>query len=443
MAAMPSEDDSPGAPRDSGAAAEPSLARWPRGGLVVFVTLLVGYAAFYFCRANVDAALPYLAAEFGYDKSRLGTVSSIAILGYAVGKVVLGTATEAVGGRRMFLFALFGSVFASLAIGVTPAFLGVAALICVNRFVQSGGWSGVVDVASRWYPRATYGTVMGGLATSYEIGNVVALLVSGVVAYRFGWRALFVVNPLLLALVGAVAFFTLRSAPSRESAGALLAAGVRPSAPKHDPRRVLRALLKQRAFWFALVLSFVLTFVRTGFLTWTPTFLAEIGKGEPHAVPTAIAKSAVFPAAGMIGAIVVGRLSDRLGPGRRAPAMATSLALLVVSVLLLAHVGVGSSRIALVAVGACGLFLLGPYSLLSGAVSLDVAEDGGAAAAAGLIDGVGYLGASLSGVVIGTLAERGGWAAAFDAVAAMSALALVITLIWARESPARTAPDTP
>jgi sugar phosphate permease len=422
--------------RDAAHAAE---ARWPHGGLTVFVTLLVGYAAFYFCRANVDAALPYLAAEFHYDKAKIGTVTSIAILGYAVGKIVLGAATEAVGGRRMFLFALFGSVFASLAIGVTPAFLGVAVLICLNRFVQSGGWSGVVDVASRWYPRATYGTVMGGLATSYEIGNVVALLVCSAVAYRFGWRALFLVNPLLLAIVGAVAFFTLRDAPARE----LIAAGVKPSAPKHDPRLVLRALLKKRALWYALVLSFVLTFVRTGFLTWTPTFLAEIAKGEANAVPTAIAKSAVFPAAGMIGAVVVGRLSDRLGPGRRAPAMATSLALLVLSVLLLAHAGVGSSRLALVAVGACGLFLLGPYSLLSGAVSLDVAEDGGAAAAAGLVDGVGYLGASLSGVVIGTLAERGGWAAAFDAVAVMSAIALAITLVWAREARADIARDTP
>ncbi len=401
--------------------------RWPRGASSVFLTLLLGYAGFYFCRANVDAALPYLQADYGYDKARLGTVTSIAILGYAIGKVVLGAATEAVGGRAMFLFALFSSVIASFAIGATHLFFGVAALICLNRFAQSGGWSGLVDVASRWFPRASYGTVMGGLSTSYELGNVVALLVSGAVAYRFGWRALFVVNPAVLAIIGLVALFTLRGAPAPAQG--------RPSpAKKHEVRSVLRALAKQRALGYALVLSFVLTFVRTGFLTWTPTFLAELAKGEAHAVPIAIAKSAVFPAAGMIGALVVGRLSDRLGPGRRAPAMAASLALLVASVLLLAHAGVGSTRVAIVAVGACGLFLLGPYSLLSGAVSLDVAEDGGAATAAGLVDGVGYVGASLSGVVLGALADRGGWPLAFDAVALVSAVALAITIAWSRDS---------
>lgn len=409
---------------------------WPRGGVAVFVTLLVGYASFYFCRANVDAALPYLEAEYGYDKEKLGAVASIAILGYALGKVVLGTLAEATGGRRMFLFALFGSVVASLAIGATQAFVGVAALVVVNRFVQSGGWSAVVDVASRWYPRATHGAVMGGLATSYEIGNVIALLVSGAVADRLGWRALFRVNPLVLAAVGVVAFFTLRDAPAAAPAGD---GAPRAPAPKHDPKTVWRALLRRPALWYALVLSFILTFVRTGFLTWTPMFLADITKGEAHAVPKAIAKSAIFPAAGMIGAIVVGRLSDRGGPGRRAPAMATSLALLVVSILFLAHAGVGSKWVAFGAIGACGLFLLGPYSLLSGAVSLDLAEDGGAATAAGVIDGVGYVGASLAGIVIGTLAKRGGWAAAFDAVAAMSAVALIVTLAWARDRRAHLA----
>jgi sugar phosphate permease len=330
----------------------------------------------------------------------------------------------------MFLFAVFAAVAASLGIRVSAGFLGIAALVCLNRFVQCGGWSGLVDVVSRWFPRATHGSVMGGLSTSYEIGNVVALLLSSVVAQRFGWRALFVVNPLLLALVGVVAFVTLKSAPAKPLEGAPAAAG---AAPKPPLASVVAGLLRQRAMRYALFLSLILTFVRTGFLNWTPTFLAEVGKGEANAVPAAIAKSAVFPAAGMIGAIVVGRWSDAFGRGRRAPTMALSLALLVASVLWLAHVGVGNSHVAIAAVGACGLFLLGPYSLLSGAVSLDVADEHGAGAAAGLVDGVGYAGASLAPIVMGAIAQRHGWTAVFDVVAAAAAVACAVAMMWARE----------
>jgi sugar phosphate permease len=133
----------------------------------------------------------------------------------------------------------------------------------------------------------------------------------------------------------------------------------------------------------------------------------------------------------------MGAASDRLGRGRRAPIMASSLALLAVSVLVLAHAGIDRMEVALVALGACGLFLLGPYSLLAGAVALDVAEgahEGGAATAAGLMDGIGYVGASLAGVVMGTLAQRRGWSAAFDAVAACTLVALIVSILWARSA---------
>ncbi len=400
------------------------------GAAKVFWTLLVGYAAFYLCRANVDAAAPLLEKAFGYDKVRLGALSSLGTLAYALGKVTLGPLGDRIGGRRIFLLCLFGSVVASVTLGavagVFPLLLGVAVL---NRFAQSGGWGGLVDVVSRWFARDRYGTVMGGLSTSYELGNVVALVLSGVIGARFGWRALFVVNPLLLALVGLVAFFTLEGQPPSDEADQAATQGAKEASPPRT-REVLVALAKQPAFWFGLGLSFLLTFARSGFLAWTPMFLSEVtGK-----VQGGIVKSAIFPAAGVASALAVGRYSDRLGPGRRAPVMTVMLALLTVAVLVLAHFGTKSAALAFPMIGVCGLMLLGPYSLLGGAVSLDVAGESGAATAAGLVDGVGYLGGSLAGILMGFLAKRWGWSAAFDAVAVAALLGALLAAVWSRLS---------
>jgi sugar phosphate permease len=404
---------------------------------LIFVTLLVGYAGFYLCRANLDAAMPYLQRERGWDKEQLGRLSSAAILAYAIGKVLLGATTEIVGGRRIFLFALFGAVLASLGLGFATGFGAFVALACANRFVQSGGWGGLVNVVSKWFDPARHGAVMGGLSTSYEAGNVVALLISSAVAHRFGGHALFVVNPLLLAVIGVFAIFTLKDAPPSKKT--MEGEGYRDAREvpeeKVSLREVMRRLGRQRSFWFALVMSFVLTFVRTGFLTWTPLFLAEVSRkqGLAGGDAAAIAKSAVFPAAGMFGTVIMGAWSDRLGRGKRAPVMAWSLVLLVASILVLAHGGIDRIAVALVALSACGLFLLGPYSLLAGAVALDCAEGAGAATAAGWMDGVGYAGASLAGIVIGTTSQRFGWAAAFDAVAAVTFVGLIVSIVWARE----------
>jgi sugar phosphate permease len=380
--------------------------------------------------------MPFLQRERGWDKEQLGRLSSAAILSYAIGKVILGATTEIVGGRRIFLFALFGAVIASLGLGFATGFGAFVALACLNRFVQSGGWSGLVNVVSKWFDPARHGAVMGGLSTSYEAGNVVALLISGAVAHHWGGRALFVVNPLLLAVIGFVAIFTLKDAPTpepeKEPDGYRATKDV--AQPKVSLPEVLKHLFAQRSFWFALAMSFVLTFVRTGFLTWTPLFLAEVSRkqGLAGGDAAAIAKSAVFPAAGMFGTVIMGAWSDRLGRGKRAPVMAWSLVLLVISILVLAHGGIDRIAVALVALAACGLFLLGPYSLLAGAVALDCAEGPGAATAAGLMDGVGYVGASLAGILIGTVSQRHGWAAAFDAVAIVTALGLVTSIVWAR-----------
>ena len=167
----------------------------------VLCFLFFAYGSFYLCRANLEAALPLLLIE-GYDKTRLGQRFPPSPRStYAVGKVLMGATGDKLGGRRLMMTAITGSVAFSLAFGASTAFPVLIFFAAANRFSQSGGWSGVVHVVSRWFAPARHGLVMGILSTSYELGNVCALTLSGFVAH-WGWRALFVVNPLLFAIIG-------------------------------------------------------------------------------------------------------------------------------------------------------------------------------------------------------------------------------------------------
>ena len=392
------------------------------GSAGVLVILLIGYASFYLCRANVDAALPLLHDAYDYDKTKLGLLSSIATAAYAVGKITMGMLGDRIGGRRLMLLAMTGSIAATLAFGVSAGFWFFVLFAAVNRFFQSGGWSGLVHVVSRWFPPGKHGAVMGALSTSYEIGNVVSLLLCGaIVKMKLSWRALFSINPAIFACVAVLLFFTLRGEPAESTSTS--------SSEKLPLREAIPFLLKNPSFWFALVLSVLLTFVRHGFLTWTPTFLTEVarasGEGE-GAVSSSIAKSAIFPATGVVAALVIGRISDFFGPGKRTTVLSASLFFHVIAVLVLAHGHLHGTTSAMLAIGACGIFLLGPYSLMAGAIALDVAGTRAAATAAGFIDGAGYLGASLVGVVLGGVAEKYGWSASFDVVALAGSTAMIV-----------------
>ena len=400
-----------------------------RSQTTVIAALLVAYGSFYLCRANVDAALPFLARE-GHDKTSLGLLSSVATGTYAIGKIVLGATGDALGGSRLMLAAIAGSVVCSLAFGASHLLVSFVVLAAANRFFQSGGWPGLVHTVSQRFEPARHGLIMGILSTSYELGNVCALLLCGLVA-RWGWRALFVVNPLLLAVVGGAAVLSLPSEPSDRAASiGTGTASARP--PREALSQVLPHLFQSGAFWTAITLSALLTFIRIGFLTWTPTFLSEISLAtQSGGIPGAIVKSALFPAAGVIAAPCFGVLSDRLGPGRRAPLMAASLTVVVALVLFLAHGGVRAPLGAAMLIAAIGLFLLGPYSLPAGALALDAAGRRGPATAAGIIDGAGYIGATASGSLLGAIADRSGWSAVFDVVAGAALLATLISARWA------------
>jgi OPA family glycerol-3-phosphate transporter-like MFS transporter len=394
---------------------------------VVLFTLVVGYAAFYLCRANVEAAFPLLKQGFGFSKTQLGLLSSVPIAAYAVGKVLMGALGDVIGGKRLIVLAAAGSVAATFAFGASGALGAFIVCASANRFFQSGGWSGAVHVIARRFEPARHGLVMGVMSTSYELGNVVALLLcSAITRVLSGWRPLFVVNPLLLGAVGLFVVLALPAGgPPRD------AQQTAETLDRDEPllRGILISLARRPAFWIAVALSVLLTFLRVGFLTWTPMYLYEVSHSAD--ISGAIAKAAFFSSAGVLAALSTGALSDRFGPGRRAPLMAGSLAVVVVLVLVLAHGNVRSPLPAALIIGGIGFFLLGPYSLLAGALALDVSGKRGAATAAGIIDGAGYLSASSAGVLLGKLAEERGWSAAFDAMAGVALVATLVTGAWA------------
>jgi sugar phosphate permease len=336
------------------------------------------------------------------------------------------------------LLATSGSVLATFAFGASSGLAAFIFFAAVNRFFQSGGWSGAVSIVAQRFEPPRHGLVMGILSTSYELGNVLAILLcSAVTRWLPGWRPLFRINPTLFAAVGIFLAVALRARPKRPAPPGMPArdGSARPEREDGDETTVLEivgALVRKRAFWIAVVLSVLLTFLRVGFLTWTPTYLYELSRATGRGVVSAaIAKSAIFSSAGVVAALTVGTLSDRFGPGRRAPVMAVSLAMVVALVVVLAHGDVRSPLVAALLIGGVGLFLLGPYSLLAGALALDVSGKRGAATAAGIIDGAGYLGASLAGIVLGGVADRWGWPAAFDVVAVAAFAATTVTGAWA------------
>jgi len=106
----------PASPAQDPPAQFESADRFEKWRQLTVALIVTGYAGYYLCRSDFAVALPLLIAEMGRRgiapgdaRIRLGTVASLGVLAYAIGKFPSGWLADFLGGRRNFLFGMAGS----------------------------------------------------------------------------------------------------------------------------------------------------------------------------------------------------------------------------------------------------------------------------------------------------------------------------------------------
>ena len=406
-----------------------------RAGQVRTIALLfAGYAACYYCRADLSVATPLLAEELGrqglsHDEAliRIGGITSFGVAAYALGKFFLTGLGDYWGGRRNFLIGVGGAALFTTLFGLAGGLPLFTLAWIGNRLTQSVGWAGLIKVSSKWFDYTSYGSILGILSISYLVGDALARQqMQLLIEHGFGWRALFMFAALVALVMLLANFFLLRE--SRVDEGHAQATPnpknlfASTEAPPAGVGALLLPLLRSRSFLLVCLLSFACTIVRETFNTWTPVYLHD---HAGFSVSRAAGFSAIFPAVGVASVLVAGWLSDRLGLNGRSLLLFLGLSSTAVALLVLMslHPGAATQQLAVITIGVVAFCLLGPYSYLGGAFALDFGGKQASAASSGIIDGVGYIGGVLAGDTVARLARAFGWEGVFVALAGVSALA--------------------
>jgi OPA family glycerol-3-phosphate transporter-like MFS transporter len=425
------------------------LDRLRRHQVLVVVLLFTGYAAYYACRTNLSVGTPLILAELvdaGWSaedaRNRLGTVASVGVFAYAVGKLLGGPTADRLGGRTPFLGGLLGAALCTIAFALSGGIAWFTAAWAVNRLVQAFGWPGLVAVSTRWFSWSVAGTAMGFISLSYLVGDATARLWMGaLIDLGWGWRPVFLAAAAIALVTWVLVFFLLRTGP--ESVG-LPPQDPHPDAVSDAPAPWLStvgSLVQQPAFLAVCGMSIGLTLLRETFNTWTPTYFVQaLGLSDG----TAGQLSAIFPAMGIVSVLGAGVLGDRQGRGGRARVLLVGVGASTLCLGVLGLLGVAAGPwVAVPVVGLVGLLLVGPYSYLAGAVAMDFGGRRGAGTASALIDASGYLAGILAGEGVSRLAGAMGWGPAFLALAAVSAATTAVAAAYAWSTRQKPAPLSP
>ena len=341
---------------------------------------------------------------------------------------------DLLGGRRNYLISMAGAIACTMlfAMGGSLPFFTLAWF--ANRLIQSLGWPGMIKITSRWFSYSRYGTVMGVISLSYLFGDMAARAFMGfLIRAGLGWRGIFWVAGGLLAGLWVLNAALIRESPKElglpepeTNPANLFGASARTRAPNRPARSWPR--WRSPAFWMVCFMSVGMTFLRETFNNWTPTYLVQgVGLGKASAAGL----SGLFPFFGGVSVILAGILGDRFGRGGRAAVILGGMTLcgLALGVLGTADFS-GRSRAVLALLSLVAFLLIGPYSYLAGAISLDLGGKRGAATACGIIDGFGYLGGALAGAGVAKVSVTLGWQGVFQVLAVVALLTSVAAVFF-------------
>lgn len=408
---------------------------YAKAGWRILPLLMAGWLFAYIDRVNISFARAQMAQELGFSDAVFGMGAGLFFLGYFVFEIPSNMILTRVGGRRWI-----SRIMISWAIATALTALAHSpAQFYLVRFLlgaaEAGFIPGVVYYLGTWFPAYRLGRVFGifylALAGSGLVGGPLAGFIlstcSGLMGLA-GWKWLLLLEAIPSLSIG---FAILAFLPERIETAAWLTADekdflagelARESRKKQPPS--LRAMLAAPALWMMMLIYFLLNYAAYGLSFWLPTFIAELGIGDPMRVGLLAALPSLCA---MICVVLFGISADRFGERRW---HLTAMFLTGASGFFLFQIaggGVAASMAGFCLAAICTQAFPSLFWALPNRIWQGVAGAAGIAA----INAVGNLAGMLSPSIIGIMRARQGQAdiAIFSLGAALVAATLLVHLL--------------
>lgn len=408
--------------------------------LRTFALTWLSYASYYLTRKNLSVTKSRLHDGLGVSTTELGIIDTAYLASYALGQFINGALGDRIGSRRLIALGMLGSAAMALGFGLSssvPLFLLCFAL---NGAMQSTGWPGNVKAMQPFFPSGTRGRVMGLWTTNYQAGGLIATALATFLLVRLGWRAAFIGPALWVASIGVLIRLFLVERPEERGLPPVepeprLAPGTAsaPAATTSPPGPTLGRLLRLPVLWTLGTAYFGIKLIRYSLLFWLPFYLKQ---HLHYSEGAAGYLSLPFELGGIIGSIGVGWLSDRYFRTRRLWLTSPLLLLLGGGLLLYQRVGGAGVLVNVALLALVGFLLFGPDSLLSGTTAQDLGGRHATARVAGIINGMGSVGAIFSPMLVARVTERLGWDALFLGFCGLTVLSSLLLAASAALVPA-------
>jgi predicted MFS family arabinose efflux permease len=362
---------------------------------------------------GMPAIASLIRSDLGLTLAQAGSFVSA----YYVGPVVMSIPAGALADRFGIVSTLVGGqlVIAAglLAVSAAPSYGAMAVLMMV-----AGCGYGMLNPTSTkavmaWSRPGERATMVGLKQVGLPFGGALGAVLLPVLGLALGWRYALAVSALLIAVMGLASWALYRDPPE---------AAV--PAPRAATGGGVRVILRTRDLWLLAVATAIFAALQTVWMAFLVLYLEEV-----VGVSLVVAGSylAVAQAAGMVGRMGFGLLSDRAFGGRRRVALTVAGTGSALASIALAFTGRDAPAGWLAALAFAGGFVVIGWNGVQHTWMAELAGPAAAGTAVGLGLAVSSAGVMLGPPIFGWLVESaGGYRPAWIALALTMALGLAI-----------------
>ena len=408
----------------------------------ILVTTIIGYALFYFVRANISVPLKFIGEDLSYSREQLGLITTIGGVTYGVSKFINGFLGDHANPRYFMAIGLFCAAVMNVFFGLSSSLLFFGTFWFFNSYFQGMGFPPCAKSMAYWFSPRERASIFGVWHSSHMVGAALVGVLTGYLVHHFGWRSCFYV-PAGLAAMGAVYILIFL----RDHPASMGLPPVEVYRGEETPRQLNEEVKAEQSYWSIVVeyillnpYMWVISFanlsvyvLRYAQMTWGPTFLQEY-KGM-----SVVSAGWLFFGAeigGLVGALVAGFVTDRVFNGRAGRVCVIAMFLMVGAIYAFWVTPRGYYAVAGLLYVVMAFLLYVPQMLIA-AMAMNLGTKRASAAAVGLTGIIGYLSTIITGLGIGSLVDRGlvlfghrllepGWPAAFIVMLLCASITLVL-----------------
>lgn len=255
------------------------------------------------------AALPIIQDEWGLSNTQAGAIFSAYLAGYAVSALFVIPLTDRVAPATVFTVSALVTVSANIAFPFVANDMYTASVL---RVVSGLGFVGIympgLRIISERFANSGKGAAMGYYVTASYAANAVSLSLTGALMTHYEWRDAFLVLALISVLSIPLAYSVTRGEKTTRASTSTGLLNLR--------------VIKNRTTG-AFVLGYSLHAMELyAVRVWLPGLLAAVlvagGEGTTEATIKAATVGGIAFAAGSVGPIIGGAISDRYGRAQTA-----------------------------------------------------------------------------------------------------------------------------